>query len=305
MASFIARRSLQSLISLAGLIIAVFFLARLTGDPANLYLPIDASVEARQEFRDKYGFSDPLIVQFGRFVRDLASGDLGESIRKSRPALEVVLEAMPTTLKLAGITMFLALALAIVIGSLAAYRPGGLFDRVASVLSLLGASAPDFWIAISGILLFAVTLHWLPTSGVGPPIYWIMPIAVLLVRPFGLLVQVVRGAMIGALSSAYVKTARAKGVGEERVIFIHALRNSMLAVITVASDQAAGLLNGAVIVETVFGFPGVGKLMIDAIIQRDFALVQAAIIVTAAAIFILNILVDIGYALLDPRIRHH
>jgi peptide/nickel transport system permease protein len=305
MGSFIARRSWQSLISLAGLIIAVFFLARLTGDPANLYLPIDASVEARQEFRDKYGFTDPLIVQFGRFLRDLGSGDLGESIRKSRPALEVVLEAMPTTLKLAGITMGLALLLAIIIGSLAAYRPGGVFDRVASVLSLLGASAPDFWIAISGIILFAVTLHWLPTSGMGPPIYWIMPIAVLLVRPFGLLVQVVRGAMIGALSSAYVKTARAKGVGEERVIFVHALRNSMLAVITVASDQAAGLLNGAVIVETVFGFPGVGKLMIDAIIQRDFALVQAAIIVTAAAIFILNILVDIAYALLDPRIRHH
>jgi peptide/nickel transport system permease protein len=124
------------------------------------------------------------------------------------------------------------------------------------------------------------------------------------VRPFGLLVQVVRGAMIGALSSPYVKTARAKGVGEERVIFVHALRNSMLAVITVASDQAAGLVNGAVIVETVFGFPGVGKLMIDAIIQRDFALIQASIIVTATAIFILNILVDIAYAMLDPRIRH-
>jgi peptide/nickel transport system permease protein len=245
-----------------------------------------------------------MIVQFGRFLGDLGTGDLGESIRKSRPALEVVLEAMPTTLKLAGITMGLALVLAIVIGSLAAYRPGGAFDRIASVISLLGASAPDFWIAISGIILFAVTLGWLPTSGMGPPIYWVMPIAVLLVRPFGLLVQVVRGAMIGALSSAYVKTARAKGVGEERVIFVHALRNSMLAVITVASDQAAGLVNGAVIVETVFGFPGVGKLMIDAIIQRDFALIQASIIVTATAIFILNILVDIAYAMLDPRIRH-
>ena len=279
-------------------------LARLTGDPTNLYLPIDASVEARQEFRAKYGFDDPLIVQFGRFLADLGAGDLGESIRKSRPALEVVLEAMPTTLKLAGITMGLALGLAIVIGSLAAYRPGGAFDRIASVISLLGASAPDFWLAISGIILFAVTLGWLPTSGMGPPIYWVMPIAVLLVRPFGLLVQVVRGAMIGALSSPYVKTARAKGVGEERVIFVHALRNSMLAVITVASDQAAGLVNGAVIVETVFGFPGVGKLMIDAIIQRDFALIQASIIVTAAAIFILNIVVDIGYAMLDPRIRH-
>jgi peptide/nickel transport system permease protein len=305
MGSFIARRSAQSLVALVGLVVAVFFLARLTGDPTNLYLPIDASVEAREEFRAKHGFDDPLVVQFGRFLGDLGAGDLGESIRKSRPALEVVLEAMPTTLKLAGITMGLALVLAIVIGSLAAYRPGGPFDRIASVISLLGASAPDFWIAISGIILFAVTLNWLPTSGMGPPIYWVMPIAVLLVRPFGLLVQVVRGAMIGALSSAYVKTARAKGVGEERVIFVHALRNSMLAVITVASDQAAGLVNGAVIVETVFGFPGVGKLMIDAIIQRDFALIQASIIVTAIAIFILNILVDIAYAMLDPRIRHH
>jgi peptide/nickel transport system permease protein len=305
MGSFILRRSAQSLISLAGLVVAVFFLARLTGDPSSLYLPIDASLEARDAFRERYGFDDPLIVQFGRFLGDLAGGNLGESIRQSRPALDVVLEAFPTTLKLAGITMGLALLLAIVIGSLAAFHQGGVFDRVASVISLLGASAPDFWLAITGIILFAVTLGWLPTSGMGPPIYWVLPIAVLLVRPFGLLVQVVRGAMIGALSSPYVKTARAKGLGEERVIFVHALRNSMLPVITVAADQAVGLLNGAVIVETVFGFPGVGKLMIDAIIQRDFALIQASIIVTAAAIFILNILVDIAYAMLDPRIRHH
>jgi peptide/nickel transport system permease protein len=131
-----------------------------------------------------------------------------------------------------------------------------------------------------------------------------MPIAVLLIRPFGLLVQVVRGAMISALSSAYVKTARAKGVRERSVIFVHALRNAMLPVITVAGDQAVGIVNGAVIVETVFGFPGVGKLMIDAITQRDFAVVQAAVLVTAVAIFILNILIDLAYAVLDPRIRH-
>jgi peptide/nickel transport system permease protein len=131
-----------------------------------------------------------------------------------------------------------------------------------------------------------------------------MPIAVLLIRPFGLLVQVVRGAMISALSSAYVKTARAKGVRERSVIFVHALRNAMLPVITVAGDQAVGIVNGAVIVETVFGFPGVGKLMIDAIIQRDFAIVQAAVLVTAVAIFLLNILIDLAYAVLDPRIRH-
>ena len=172
------------------------------------------------------------------------------------------------------------------------------------MISLAGASAPDFWVAITGILVFAVTLGWLPTSGTGTPWHWIMPIAVLLIRPFGLLVQVVRGAMISALSSAYVKTARAKGVRERSVIFVHALRNATLPVITVAGDQAAGIVNGAVIVETVFGFPGVGKLMIDAITQRDFAIIQAAILVTAIAIFVMNILIDLAYAVLDPRIRH-
>jgi peptide/nickel transport system permease protein len=235
---------------------------------------------------------------------DLTRFDLGDSLRMARPALEVVLEAFPTTLMLAGFTMVAALGLAVVVGALAAYRPGGPFDRIGSVLSLAGASAPDFWVAITGILVFAVALNWLPTSGTGTPWHWVMPLAVLLIRPFGLLVQVVRGAMITALSSAYVKTARAKGVRERSVIFVHALRNATLPVITVAGDQTVGIINGAVIVETVFGFPGVGKLMIDAITQRDFAVVQAAILVTAVAIFLMNVLIDLAYAVLDPRIRH-
>ncbi|MDX1540601.1 MAG: ABC transporter permease [Geminicoccaceae bacterium] len=301
---YVSRRSLSSLISLAGLIVLVFFLARLTGDPTNLYLPIDASLEARDAFRERHGFGDPLVEQFVRFLGDLARFDMGESIRKARPALEVVLEAIPTTLTLAVITMGLALAGALLIGSLAAVRPGGAFDRTASVVSLAGASAPDFWVAITGILIFAVALGWLPTSGTGTVWHWILPVAVLLLRPFGLLVQVVRGAMLGALRSAYAKTARAKGVRNRRITFVHALRNSMLPVITVASDQAAAIINGAVIVETVFGFPGVGKLMIDAILQRDFAVIQAAILVTAALIFVMNILIDVAYAVLDPRVRH-
>jgi peptide/nickel transport system permease protein len=193
----------------------------------------------------------------------------------------------------------------VVVGSLAAYRPGGLFDRISSMTSLTAASAPDFWLAIVAILLFAVTLGWLPTSGTGTIWHWIMPIGILLIRPFGLLVQVVRGAMLTALSSPYVKTARAKGVRERSVIFVHALRNSMLPVITVAGDLATGIVNGAVIVETVFGWPGVGKLMIDAVTQRDFAIVQATVLVTAVAIFLMNILIDIGYALLDPRLRQN
>lgn len=304
MGSYLGRRTLHSLLALAGLVVLVFFLARLTGDPTNLYLPIDASLETRDAFAEKHGFRDPLLEQFGRFVSDVLRFDLGQSLRKERPALEVVLQAFPTTLSLAAVTMSIAIGGALVVGSLAAYRPGGVFDRASTLISLAGASAPDFWIAIVAILLFAVNFGWLPTSGTGTFSHWLMPIGVLLVRPLGLLIQVVRGAMLGALASPYVKTARAKGVRERSVIFVHALRNAMLPVITVAGDLAAGIVNGAVIVETVFGWPGVGKLMIDAVTQRDFALVQAAVLVTAIAIFVMNLLIDVAYAVLDPRVRH-
>ncbi len=303
MSAFILRRGFHSLFALVGLIVLVFFLARLTGSPADLYLPIDATVEQRQEFMQRHGFDRPLIVQFGDFLVGLSDGDLGHSIRKDRPALDVVLEAVPVTLWLAAVTMVLAIGSAILVGSLAARHPGGAFDRIASIASLAGASAPDFWVAISAILLFAVTLGWLPTSGMGGPLTWILPIAVLVIRPFGILVQVVRNTMVGVMSAPYVKTARAKGIGERPIIFVHALRNAMLPVITVAGDQAAGIINGAVIVETIFGWPGVGKLMIDAIVQRDFAIIQASIFVTATLIFVLNIAIDLAYTVLDPRVR--
>lgn len=304
MQKFLGKRAMASALSLLVLIVMVFFLSRLTGDPTQLYLPIDASLEARENFRRIHGLNDPLLVQFGRYVADLAVLDFGDSIRKSRPALEVVLQAFVWTLYLALITMVLVTAAAIVVGSLAAFRVGGWFDRVATFFSLIGASAPDFWIAIVAIVLFSVNLGWLPTSGTGTIWHWILPISVLFIRPFGLILQVVRGSMITALSSAYVKTARAKGVKPRPVIFVHALRNGMLPVITVIGDQAAGMLNGAVVVETIFGFPGVGKLMIDSILQRDFAVVLAAIMVTALAIFLMNLLIDIAYAVLDPRIRY-
>ncbi|MDE0813289.1 MAG: ABC transporter permease [Alphaproteobacteria bacterium] len=304
MASFLGRRALHSAIALIGLILAVFFLVRLTGDPTDLYLPIDASLETRKEFAHKHGFDRPSAEQFLVFLKDVSNGDLGYSLRKQRPAMELVLEAYPTTLALAGVAMVLSITLAIIVGAIAAYKPGGVFDRISSMASLAGASAPDFWIAITGILIFAVTLRWLPTSGVGDLPYWILPIGVLMLRPFGLMVQVVRAAMLGALSSAYVKTARAKGVGETAVIFVHALRNACLSIVTVAGDLTVGMINGAVIVETVFGWPGVGKLMIDSVMQRDFPTVQATIMVTATAIFLLNIAIDFLYVALDPRIRH-
>lgn len=304
MKTFIGKRAIASAISLVGLVILVFFLSRLTGDPTDLYLPLDASVEARAQFREMHGFNDPLIVQFFRYVGDLLRLDFGQSIRQARPAMEVVLHAFGWTLWLAAITMTCVTVAAIVIGSLAAFRVGGVFDRVATFFSLIGASAPDFWVAIVAIVIFAVNLHWLPTSGTGTAAHWILPVAVLFIRPFGLILQVVRGSMIGVLSSAYVKTARAKGVRTRVIIFVHALRNAMLPVITVIGDQAAAILNGAVVVETVFGFPGIGKLMIDSVLLRDFSVVLAAIMVSALAIFLMNLLIDLAYALLDPRIRY-
>ena len=304
MKNYLTRRVLSSLLAIIGLFIMVFFLARLTGDPGHLYLPIDAPLEVRKEFSEKHGFNDPIYVQFSRFVFDLTNGDFGDSLRKQRPAIDVVLEALPVTLSLAAISMFIALLGAILIGSLAAYKPNGVFDRISRVVSLTAASAPDFWVAITAILIFSVSLRWLPTSGVGGLPYWIMPIGILLIRPLGLLVQVVRGSMITALSSDFVKTARAKGVKEKAVIFKHGLRNGLLPVITVAGDQAAAIANGAVIVETIFGWPGIGKLMIDSILQRDFAVVQASILITAIVILSINIIIDIAYAVLDPRIRH-
>ena len=304
MQKFLAKRAVSSAISLIFLIIAVFFLSRLTGDPTDLYLPIDASQAARDNFRQIHGLNDPLIWQFGRYVSDLVHLDFGESIRRARPALPVVLEAFQWTLQLAAITMCIVTCAAIVFGSLAAFRVGGVFDRIATFISLIGAAAPDFWVAIVAIVVFSLGFGLVPTSGTGTVAHWILPVAVLFIRPFGLILQVVRGSMISALSSAYVKTARAKGVAPRATIFVHALRNAMLPVITVIGDQAAGMLNGAVVVETIFGFPGVGKLMIDSIMQRDFTVVLASIMVTAFAIFLMNILIDLAYAALDPRIRY-
>lgn len=298
------KRSLFTLMSMAGLLLLVFFLSRITGDPSYLFLPLDASPADREAFSRLHGFDDPIYVQFGRYVADLLHLDFGTSLSQQRSAMDIALEAFPHTLRLASMALAIAFAGAILCGSLAARKPGGVFDRLISVLSLTGASTPDFWVAIILVLIFAVNLGWLPTSGVGGPAYWIMPLFVLALRPFGLLGQVVRGSMISALSSPYVKTAYAKGASQPKIIFVHALRNSMLPVITVAGDLAANLLNGAVIVETVFGWPGIGRLMIDAIMQRDFAVIQASILVTACAILILNILLDVAYVVLDPRVRH-
>lgn len=304
MLKFILRRGLNSLIALVGLLVAVFVLTRLTGDPAALYLPEEASAEQREAFARRMGYADPIYVQFLRYVEGLLRFDFGISLRQQRSAMDAVFEAVPTTLILASLALTLTIVVALIVGTLAANRPGGIFDRLATVLSLAGASAPDFWVAITGVLVFSVALGWLPTSGVGGPEYWIMPVVIVALRPTGLLTQVVRGTMISVLSSPYLKTAKAKGLGR-RAILRHALRSSLLPVITVAGDIAIGMINGSIIAETVFGLNGLGKTLIDAIMQRDFAVVQSAVLVVAIGIFVLNILIDVLYGLVDPRIRYN
>lgn len=301
---FFITRLIQSAISIALVIVAVFFMSRMTGDVAELYLPIDTPDAVKREFAALHGLDQPLLLQFLHFLGDLSHLDLGQSMRLNMPASEAIAQALPTTVTLAAVVIPLSLLLAVGIGALAALKPNGIFDRMASGLSLAAASTPDFWVAIVCILIFAVWLHWLPSSGYGNWVYWVLPVSVLIVRPLGNLVQVVRGALVDALAAPYVKTAIAKGIGSQRILFCHCLRNAMIPVVTMVSDAALNILNGVVIIEVMFGFPGLGRLMLDSVIYRDYGLLQALVIVTASLVFIVTTITDIFYALLDPRVRH-
>ncbi|MBY5737593.1 ABC transporter permease [Rhizobium leguminosarum] len=301
--TYFLKRAAFAALALAALMTSAFFLVRLTGDPVNLYLPVDASDAARQAMRVRLGLDRSLPWQFLDWAGDMLSLDFGRSLWHNRPAMDVVLEALPNTLALGAIALTLAFIAAVVIGSIAAVNAGGWIDRGINVLSQAAASVPDFWLGLMGVLLFAVTLRILPTSGFGGPIYWILPVACLFARPFGTLVQIVRGSMIEALNATFVRTARAKGARGGRVTFVHALRNALLPAVTVTGDLAAQFAGGGGVVEVVFGFPGIGKLLIDGILKRDFAIVQASIFAVAVVIFFINILVDMLYASIDPRVR--
>lgn len=303
MLTFLRRRIVSSALPLLVVVLGVFALARLTGNPASLYLPLNATEQMRADFTAKNGLDDPLLVQMADYFGGVLRLDFGESLRTGESAAAMALRAFPATLQLAGTTMLLAVLLAVIVGSWAALKPNGLADRISSFVSMAAASVPDFWLAIMGIWVFAITLGWVPTSGVGGLDAWVLPILTLLLRPFGVLVQIVRGAMVSSLSEPYIKLARSKGASEYRVVTRHALRNAAAPALTVAGDLAVGLVNGAVVVESIFGWPGIGKLMIDSILQRDFAVLQAAVLLTAISIFVLNILIDLGYAGLDARVR--
>ncbi len=301
---FLRRRTLTSALPLLVVLLGVFILARLTGDPTSLYLPEGATADQRAAFAERNGFNDPLWMQARDYFGGVLQLDFGESLRTGESAAVMALRAFPATLQLAVTTMLIAVVGAVVIGSWAAFRPNSVADRVSSFLSMTAASVPDFWFAIMGVWVFAIILGVVPTSGTDAGLLsWILPIATLVIRPLGVLTQVVRGAMVSALSAPYVRLARSMGADDLRVVSHHALRNAAAPALTVAGDLAVSLINGAVVVETIFGWPGIGKLMIDSILSRDFAVLQAAVLLTAVAIFTLNIIIDVCYALLDARVR--
>lgn len=303
MLTFLSRRLVSSAIALAGVVVVVFFLGRLTGSPALLYLPQGASQEMVDNFNETHGFNDPLWQQFVRFVGDIAHLDFGESIWQQRPAITAVTSVFPQTLLLAVVAMTLSIAVAVVLGCIAAARRFKVLDKLITLSSLTTASIPDFWFALVGVLFLAVQFGLVPTSGQSDVSSWILPVATLMLGPVGVLTQVVRGAMIEALSSGYVQSARARGFARRRLVYRHALRNASLPIISVAGDRAAGLVNGAVIVGTVFAWPGIGTVMVTAVLNRDFAVIQAGVFVIGVGIIVLNVLVDLTYAVADPRVR--
>ncbi|MCY3904209.1 MAG: ABC transporter permease [Caldilineaceae bacterium] len=303
MARYVARRLVQSLFVLVVVLTLVFFAGRVIGNPAVLILGPEARADDVKTLEKRFGYDQPPLVQFGRYARGVLSGDFGNSWWQLRPALPMALERLPATLKLAGVTMLFALPLAMLLGSLAAWRPGSPVDKAVNVISLTGASAVDFWIGLMLILLFAVQLRLLPTSGSGSLKFIILPALTLSLRPLGRVAQVTRSAMLDQLSRPYIKTARAKGFKERRIVLGQALKNAFIPIITLSGDEAISTLNGAVVVETVFAWPGLGLLIVSAVTNRDLPLIEALVFVVAVMIIVTNLLVDLTYSYLDPKVR--
>jgi len=322
MTRYLFRRFWQSLLVLFGISLIVFVLLHLSGDPAILLMPPDATKEDIDNFRKLMGFNDPLFLrwppweylnppwrpvtetQYGRFMGGLVRGDFGLSFRHQQPALGLVLERMPATVQLTLAAMLIAVCAAIPVGILSAVRRNSGVDHAGMVLALLGQSMPVYWLGIMLILLFAVRLNLLPAFGSGSLRHLILPAITLGAFSMARIARLTRSGMLEVLGQEYVRTARAKGLAERRIILKHALKNAAIPVITVIGLDLGTLLGGAVITETIFAWPGVGRLAVQAIANRDYPVVQSAVFVLASIFVLINFLVDILYTYVDPRVAY-
>ena len=303
MARQILRRVLRAVVALLVVTAVVFTLLHLSGDPAYILLTPEASAEDRAAFRAEYGLDRPLWVQYGRYLGRLAQGDFGQSLSFRTSAVAVALERLPATLELTLAAMALAVLVSVPAAVLAAVRRGTLFDRALMTLTLIGQTVPTFWLGMVMILVLAVRFHLFPASGRGGVLHLVMPATALALWLTALLARVTRSEMIEALEQDYVRTARAKGLAERGIAARHALKNALLPIITVMGLQFGGLLGGAVMTETVFAWPGVGTMILDAILKKDFPVVLAGVVIVAMGFIVVNLLLDLLYTVLDPRLR--
>jgi peptide/nickel transport system permease protein len=304
MANYIVQRLLQAVVVLWGVSLIVFLLLRLApSDPITLLLAETATPQQIAEARHELGFDQPIYVQYLLFMERALQGDLGRSLFYKEPALGVILRSLPNTLLLGGIAFALSVAVALPIGIVSALRRDSIWDYLGIGLALIGQATPPYWLGIMLILVFSVKLHILPTSGSFGPEYLVLPSVTLAAVLMPIVTRLVRSGMLEVLHEDYVRTARAKGLRERAVIGRHALRNMLIPLVTVLGLQLTSLLGGAVIIEQVFAWPGVGRVAVSAISSRDYPIVQASVLVLATAFVLMNLFVDVLYAWLDPRIR--
>ncbi len=304
MTSFLVRRLLQSAFVVVGVSVVVFVLIRLSGDPVVLLLGSDATTEQIVLMRHQLGLDAPVWSQYLTFLSRAVQGDFGFSFRNNQPAMALVLARAPATLSLAGASFAVALLLAIPTGILAATHRDGPLDAASRVLALLGQAIPPFWLGIMLILVFSVRLVWLPAFGAGGIDHLVLPAIALGAFSAAVTSRLLRSSLLEVLSSGYIQVARAKGLRESRIVMRHALRNAAIPVVTVLGLQIGSLLGGSIIIEYVFSYPGVGRLVLDAISHRDYAVVQAFVVLLALVIAAINLIMDLIYAALDPRISY-
>lgn len=285
--------------------VGVFLMvAFVPGDPATVLAGDTASPQAIERIRTELGLDQPLPLQYLHFLDRLAHGSLGTSIRTQRDVTIEILDRLPYTLELAAAAVFLSTIVGVSLGVVAAVNRGRAADVITMIVAILGLSIPTFWIALLGILLFSLQLHWLPVTGAGSVASLILPAASLSLHSAAVKARITRSSMLEVLGQDYLRTARAKGLRERTVIWRHALRNALIPITTIIGLQFGGLLGGAFIIETIFGWPGVGRLAVQAIFNRDFPIIQGTVLVVAVAYLVTNLLVDVLYAWLDPRIRY-
>jgi len=304
MLRYVLRRLRHTVFVLVAISAISFFFIHLSGDPVMLMLPADASDAEIEATRRQLGFDQPLWVQYGRFVAGALSGDLGQSLYYHVPVLDLVLERLPASLELTVAALAFALVVSVPMGILAAVKRGSMVDFLGMLAALFGVSMPHFWLGIMLILLFSVTLGWLPTSGRGGIEHLVMPALALGMSLLAMFARLTRSVMLEVLNLDYVRTARAKGLPEIVVIGKHALRNALIPLVTIIGLEFGFLLGGTVVIETVFAWPGLGRLVVQAIFNRDYPLVQAVVLVLAGIFVAVNLVVDLLYGLLDPQIRY-